>query len=113
MVASWTSREISWNQTSLFRLVDHLFYGRRLSKDSQVSPIEKNTLHRRVPKACMRDSDGQNVDFFQMEGNTENREHLGERKGLNPGVSKQRKGTDKNLWSFLSKKRSGNQQQKT
>ena len=27
-------------------------------------------------EACMRDSDGQNVDFFQMEDNTENREQL-------------------------------------
>ena len=25
----------------------------------------------------MRDANGQNVDFFQMEGNTENRERLG------------------------------------
>lgn len=57
----------------------------------------------------MRDSDGQNVDFFQMEGNTENREQLGERKGLNQGVSKHRKGTAKIRGVFLSKKRSGNQ----
>ena len=57
----------------------------------------------------MRDSDGQNVDFFQMEGNTENREHLGERKGLNQGVSKHRKGTVRIRGVFLSKKRSGNQ----
>lgn len=30
-----------------------------------------------ILQACMRDSGGQNVDFFQMEGNTENRELLG------------------------------------
>lgn len=29
-----------------------------------------------LPEACMRDSSGQNVDFFRMDGNTENRERL-------------------------------------